>query len=96
MKKALLIVYLCIMLVCLAGASAYSDSTGFLHYYTFDNNSTDYYGRSNGTDYNVTYLAANYSNGASINGTASYIKFTSWAIRLNGSGTIGFFQKMLD
>ena len=85
------------LLVGVMNVNAYTDDkTGFLHYYTFDTNSKDYYGRSNGTDYNVTYLAANFSNGASVNGTSSYIKYSSGFPSHDNRGLVGWFRTWLD
>lgn len=75
-----------------------SDQTGMIHYYKFDGDSTDWLGRSNGTDYNVTYVTGNLSEAASINASGtSYIRYTGGNnILFNGSGTISFFSRAND
>ena len=78
--------------------SSPDEPVDLLHYYTYDSDSKDYFGLSNGTDTDVSYGAANVSNGALFNGLTSIIRYTTSGtpLKLNGSGTISFFGKMID
>lgn len=65
---------------------------GLVAYYKLDSNSNDSVGTNNGTDTNVSYVTGKISNGASGNGTSSFI--SAWTTIDGGTVSISFWLKM--
>jgi hypothetical protein len=67
------------LLVPLASYSQLYNDSHLKHYYPLDGNSNDAKGSCNGADTNITYNASygQWGQGASLNGTSSYIRFST-------------------
>jgi hypothetical protein len=61
--------------------------TGLVAYYKMDGNSNDSVGSANGTDSDISYVAAKFGQGASFNGSNSEIGLTNSTVRSTFSGT---------
>lgn len=67
--------------------------TGLTHSYTFEGNSNNYNGTTNGTDTDITYNNGKIGQCAAFNGSSSFVSFSTKPINENADYSISFWCK---